>query len=151
MTSGDGTTDATRVCKNPACGREFTPARNFRGEAAQVYCAVPCRRAGERARERERRLLRQPAKPQPRPCKHCGETFTPRDFKQEFCCDAHRRKCWLLRNPGYYAASNAHKAKRTKTRVPPPPPCPKCGAAAKRDGRLAYCPRRLECGWLGDP
>lgn len=49
MTSGDGTAPLTRTCKNPACGKEFTPARNWRGEAVQVYCTVPCRRAGERA------------------------------------------------------------------------------------------------------
>lgn len=152
MTSGDGTAGATRVCKNPECGRSFVVGIRMRERQPQLYCVPECRSRAARARcEAKEAARREAARAavEPRACVVCAQPFTPKSRTRRTCGDAcfdkDKQRITRERNAASRALIDASKAAPPK---PAPTVCPDCGKPARRatDARnLVYCTYR--CGW----
>lgn len=87
----------------------------------------------------------------PARCCSCGAVIEGAPDRLRRACEACReatRQGRLLRRR---LAARARPRTRTPAAHPPSPapsvaPCPGCGAARRREGKLAYCPRRCEAG-----
>lgn len=78
-----------RECLYAACGQPFAPT-----DAREKYCCPDHRRLVELQRDAVARRSRPEV--QPRACKYCQGTFTPRQAKQDSCSSTACRKAWRL-------------------------------------------------------
>lgn len=151
MTSGDGTAGATRVCKNPECGKPFRVGLVMRERQAARYCTILCREQAQTARQTERERQARESAParEPIACAICGGPFVPRNKTYKTCSEACLEEAGK-RNSRERGAVERARLDASKAAPPKPAPtvCPDCGKPARRDTdsrNLVYCTYR--CGW----
>ena len=166
--------EVNRLCR---CGAPIAPTRFGKAQPRLCPTCQAERQAKERAARNERKQAIRAARRQERRCACGAPVATPRGRICPTCQDASRalermgrqkreaaRAARRQERQGTcgapvatpmsrhcHAHSNAHAPAavgRVSTAAAQAQQCPRCGGPIGRDGVLAFCRRRIACGWV---